>query len=124
MKATSGFTAAGNAEKPPFDISLVDGEELIGWYRNPPPWDDSWMLFTSTAIWTIERERKERIELREIVSYQSPTEPTDVTGLRVCTKDGFRFLRAAGCYGPGGKYKDFLALMMVLRAVIRSDSVP
>jgi len=121
MKDTSGFTVC-EAQKPPIEIPLEEGEEVIGWYRNPPPWEGSVLLFTSKAIWTAEGSRTERIALRDIADYESPETTVDVTGMRVRTRDGFRFMRIAGSYGPSGKYKDFLALMMVLRAVINSDA--
>jgi hypothetical protein len=124
MKATSGFTLCDEAAALPAELALAEGEFVIGSYRNPEPWEGSMLVFTSSAIWTIEGGTSERIALKDIVGYESPGTKDGVTGLRVRTNDGFRFLRAAGTYGPYGKYKDFIALMRVLRAVTNSSAVP
>jgi hypothetical protein len=124
MKGTSGFTLCDEGTTLPVEFAMIEGESVIGWYRNPAPWEGSMLVFTSSAIWTVEGKARERIALKDIVGYESPGTKDGVTGLRVRTSDGFRFMRAAGSYGPYGKYKDVIALMMVLRAVINSSAVP
>ena len=122
MKGTSGFVLCDEGKLAPVTVSLADGEVMIGWYKNPTPWDGSSLVFTSHAIWSAEGDTKERIAFGDIVGYESPR-TKGVSGLRVRTKDGFRFLRVAGAYGPSGKYKDFIGLMMVLRSVTKTLSV-
>jgi len=97
---------------------------VIGWYRNPTPWENSALVFTSSAIWTVEEHRTERIAIKNILGYERLETAEGVTGLRIRTTDGFRFLRIAGAYGPERKFKDFVGLMMILRAVVNSKSVP
>jgi hypothetical protein len=46
-----------------------------------------------------------------------PKSKRDVTGLRVQTPDGFRFLRVAGSFGPHGNYKDTFSFLGVIRAI-------
>jgi hypothetical protein len=124
MKQTSGFMLFADGEVPPATLPLLERESLIGWYRNPAPWENSLLVFTSSAIWTVDGAKAERIALKDIVGYEGPGSKDGVSGLRVVTKDGFRFMRVAGCHGPFGKYKDFIGLEMVLRAVLNSGSIP
>ncbi len=72
MKNTSGFTLCDEGSRPPLNLRLADGESVIGWYRNPTPWESSLLVFTSTAIWTVEGGAAERIALADIVGYESP----------------------------------------------------
>ena len=122
MKDTSGFTLSDGTPVP-VTLAFADGEAVIGWYRNPPPWERSLLVFTSKAIWTADDERTDRIPLAEITGFESPRTKQEVSGLSVTTRAGVRVLRCAGSYGPHGKYKDFLGLMMVLRAVRMSTAV-
>jgi hypothetical protein len=46
-----------------------------------------------------------------------------VTGVRILTKDGFRFARVAGSFGPSGNQKDAYSFIMVLRALVQGDPV-
>jgi hypothetical protein len=124
MKGTSNFTLLEKGSSAPFHLPLDLDEAIIGWYRNPEPWQGSLLIFTSNAIWITEGEKLERVAMRTIVGYEDPETKVGVTGLRVRTSDGFRFMRVAGSYGPAGKYKDFIGLMMVIRAIINSASVP
>ncbi|HRG95413.1 MAG TPA: hypothetical protein PLR99_04125 [Polyangiaceae bacterium] len=124
MKETSGFRPCDEGNSPPLALALAAGESAIGWYRNPAPWEGSILVFTSSAIWVVEGDAAERVALKDILGYESPGTKDGVSGLRVRTRDGFRFLRVAGSYGPYGKYKDFIGLMMVLRAVTNSGAVP
>ncbi len=39
MKGTSGFTLCDEANDAPVNLSLTEGESVIGWYRNPAPWE-------------------------------------------------------------------------------------
>ena len=123
MKGTSGFAAAAENAALPASVTLDGDEALVGSYRNPAPWEETSLVFTSEAIWIVEGDKTERMALRDIVGYESPGTKSGVTGLRVRTRDGFRFIRIAGAYGPNGKYKDFIGFMMVLRAVVGSASV-
>jgi len=125
MNHSSGFTLADGTEDGSLELARHPGEEVVGVYRNPPPWEESRMVFTSHAIWLVEGEHAEPIALKDIVGYESPDPTTELaTGIRVRTKDGFRFLRAAGTYGPCDKYKDYLGLVGVVRAVVASANVP
>ena len=120
MKRTSpgAFTVLEHAEALPIELLMGPGESAVGWYRNPPPWERYLVIFTSEALYLSEGERVERIPIADIVGYESPGSKTDVTGVRVLTNDGFRFVRVAGCFGPGGNQKDAYSFIMVVRALI------
>ena len=120
MKRTSpgAFTRFDGASEPPVEVSLTHGETIVGWYRNPHPWQDNVIVFTSEAFIVVDGQRVERIPVGEIVGYESPKSKTDVTGVRVLTNDGFRFVRVAGSFGPSGSQKDAFSFIMVVRALI------
>ncbi len=124
LKNTRGFTLSEGDTKPPAELALAPGEALIGWYRNPPPWEHSLLVFTSEGIWTVDGAGGACLAWRDITDYESPGTNEGVTGIRVRTRDGFRLMRIAGAYGPDDKYKDFIGLVEIVRAVARSSAVP
>ena len=124
MKDTSGFVLYADGAALPVALTLEGNEKLIGWYRNPAPWHDSVLLFTTNAIWTFDGNAAERLPLREIAGYESPQSKESATGIRIRFRDGFRFLRAAGASGPDNKYKDHLAILNILRAILKSAALP
>ena len=120
MKHTSpgSFTRYEDGAVLPMELSPSPDETIIGWYRNPAPWQDAFIAFTSQALYIIEAGRIDRISVAEIVGYEDPKFKTEVTGVRILTKDGFRFVRIAGSFGPSGSQKDAYSFIMVLRALI------
>lgn len=106
----------------PFSLDLEPGEELVGWYRNPPPYEDSVIVFTSTSIVSLERDMAVRIRLADIVDYQTPDSKTDADGVRIRTVDGIRFVRMVGHHGPSGMHSDVFCLVPILHSVIRAGS--
>jgi len=123
MKRTSpgAFTLADGAARLPLELALAPGESAIGWYRNPPPWEHDLIVFTSEAIYLVTDDKVERVLLNDIVDYESPKSKENVQGLRVRTKDGFRFIRIAGSFGPNGNRKDAFSLGMVLLTLVRAN---
>src|SRR5437868_5683280 len=97
MKHTSpgAFTVFDGTREPPVQLALASNEAIVGWYQNPPPWEHSLLVFTSEAFYVVDDERIDRIAIRDIVGYEDPGSKTDVTGVRILTKDGFRFVRVA-----------------------------
>ena len=120
MKWTPRFTRVDAQTPLPFELALTEGETAVGWYRNPPPHENSVLVFTSNAIWVGEKGAFERVAMSDIVGLDSPRKKEGVEGLLVHTKRGPCFMRACGSFGPHGNSKDFISLMMVLRAVIAS----
>lgn len=120
MKRTSNgsFTVFDGVTELPVQLRLGSDEVIIGWYRNPPPWERTIILFTSQAIYCVEQGRVERIPIVEIVGYESPNSKATTTGVRVLTREGFRFVRLAGSFGPHGNRKDVFSFIMVLRALV------
>jgi hypothetical protein len=124
MKHTGRYFEPGGEPRSPKLPGLGPGESLIGWYENPDPWAHSIIVFTDQAIHSVEGEQIVRIATTDIVGHESPQSKSDVTGVRVRTRDGFRFLRAAGSFGPHGKYKDAFSLIMVLRVLAAQQKDP
>jgi hypothetical protein len=123
MKHTSpgAFTRFDGSTEVPAELSLAPGETIVGWYRNPVPWQHCLIVFTSEAFYVVDGERTDRIAVSDIVGYEEPKSTRDVTGVRVLTKDGFRFVRIAGSFGPSGNQKDAYSFIMVVRAVTPRD---
>lgn len=123
MKHTSpgSFTRHKEGAALPVDLSASADETVVGWYRNPAPWQDSLIIFTSKALYVGEAGQLERIAVSEVVGYEDPTSKAEVTGVRILTKAGFRFVRIAGSFGPSGNQKDAYSLIMVLRALIPGE---
>jgi hypothetical protein len=123
MRQTSpgAFTVFEPSVEVPRGIHVAPGEALVGWYRNPSPWEGAIVAFTSEALIILDGDQSERINLRDIVDYESPPSKEAVTGVRIRTKDGFRFVRMGGSFGPGGNRKDAYSFIMVVRAVIAGD---
>lgn len=126
MKHTSAgsfLSQTADLERLKGGLELEEGEELVGLYRNPIPWAESLIVFSSMALYAVEGQRTLRIPLKEIIGYESPEEKGCVTGVRVLTKDGSRFVRVAGTFGPNGNRKDAFAFIMTLRGLIPGEPV-
>jgi len=125
MKRTSpnAFTVFDGKTQLPMKLSLGPAESLIGWYRNPPPWENCLIVFTSAALYLLDGENVDRVLLSDLVGYEDPKSKTDISGVRLLTKDGFRFVRIAGCFGPNGNRKDAYSFIMVVRAVVPGNPV-
>lgn len=125
MKRTSpgAFTRSEDGAAPPVELSLSPDDTVVGWYRNPAPWQESFVVFTSQAFYVVENGRTDRIAVADIVGYEDPKSKTDFTGVRVLTKDGFRFVRIAGSFGPSDNQKDAYSFIMVVRALIPGEPV-
>jgi hypothetical protein len=121
MKYTGRYFELGSSAQAPVVAEMSPEEHLLGWYRNPAPWEDSVLVFTDEAIYSIDGESVARTAIADIVWYESPKSKTDVTGVRVRTRDGFRFLRASGSFGPHGNQKDAFCLIPVIMAIARRN---
>ena len=117
MKRTTGFTLVDERNPLPFELALAEGETAVGWYRNPPTHEDSVLVFTSEAIWIGDMGVFERIPIDEILDFENIKRKEGLEGLWVETTKGRRYMRASGSYGPGGTFKDWAALMMILNVV-------
>lgn len=118
MKNSSAFTTASLEAPLPLGLRLRPDEVVVGWYRNPPPWEDSWVVFTTKAIIYLENERLTYLAIEDIIGYEPPESKTDVDGVRVKTRDGLQFVRVAGRGGQYGQHLDAFSFVMVLRALI------
>ena len=116
--APGAFTVFSENEDPPVKLSLAPEESLIGWYRNPPPWEHYLVVFTSEALYLVDGEQVERLAIKNIIGYARPRSKRDVTGVRVLTKDGFRFVRIAGHCGPEGNQRDAFSFISVIRGLV------
>lgn len=126
MKHTSdgAFLSSSEDLEPVRDLLVLEeGEGLVGLYRNPTPWADVRVAFSTKALYLIEGRDVVRISLSEIIGYESPKSKVEVTGVRVLTNDGFRFVRVAGSFGPNGNRKDVFSFIMTLRGLISGSPI-
>jgi hypothetical protein len=95
----------------------------VGWYRNPPPWEETIVLFTSDAFYICDESGVDRVALAGLLGYERPRSKAEVTGVRVLTTDGSRFFRIAGSFGPAGNRRDAYSFITVLRGLIPRDRI-
>lgn len=113
MKRTSRFTVFDGAQDIPF--AVPPEEKVIGWYRNPPPWEKEVVLFTWQAIWCLGDELV-RLPIAELVDYRAPESKTSLTGVHVILRNGdVHFVRVAG--SGSANAKDAFSFVMVVRAL-------
>jgi hypothetical protein len=119
MKLTSegSFTRYPSDKPVPPHGELPADESLLGWYRNPAPWEDSVIMFTTRALIFVNGESHDRVPLEDIVDYELPQSKTDVTGVRIRTQSGFRFVRVAGRFEPPSNVKDAFIFVGFLQAI-------
>jgi hypothetical protein len=122
MKPGARYIEAGKGAEPPIVPDMDPGESLIGWYQNPEPWETCRVVLTDKAIYSVDKEGISRIALDGIIGYELPKSKRDVTGLRVRTRDGSRFLRVAGSFGPYGNQKDAFSLIGVISSIANHDA--
>ncbi|WP_433927082.1 hypothetical protein AB3662_29095 [Sorangium cellulosum] len=95
-----------------------NGEEIVGWYRNPHPFDGEYVIFTTAAVYAWYVNGWVRVPFDEIVHYEVPDSKEESSGVRIRTRDGIRFIRFAGRSGPDGRFSDAFSLVGLLRVVV------
>lgn len=124
MRETSAFTRWAPGLEAPVDIPREDDEDWVGWYRNPPPWEDVVLLFSTRAIYVSEPSGVLRIPVHQVSGYDRLRKGDEVTGVRVVTSEGIRFVRIAGRYGPGDRYQDVFSLVRILKVLANRARLP
>lgn len=122
MRPTGRYTEHVVGAEAPIPFEMHPDEVLLGWYKNPEPWGNCMIVFTDRSIYSSDKGQVVRIPLENILDYEAPASKTEVTGVRVRTPDGFRFLRAAGSFGPEGGQRDAFSLIQVIRAIARQNA--
>ncbi|MFO0761257.1 MAG: hypothetical protein U0359_32560 [Byssovorax sp.] len=115
LKHAESYVSQGTI---PLPIDLdAEGEEIVGWYRNPPPFEDDYVAFTTVGIYARAGGVWTRLPFDDIVDYELPQNKEKTNGVRVRAHDGTRFIRFAGRSGPSGKFSDAFILLGLLRVV-------
>lgn len=110
-------------ESDPIPIEFdSQGEEVVGWYQNPPPFEDEYVVFTTAAVHARSPAGWVRVSFDEIVGYEAPESKEESSGVRIRTRSGTGFIRFAGRSGPGGKFSDAFSLAGLLRVVVLTNS--
>ncbi len=120
LKNTGRYFEPSQESEQPRPDGLDEDEVLLGWYRNPEPWENCVLVFTDRAIYSVEPAKSFRLMLNDIEGYETPDSKSQLIGVRIRTSDGFRFLRVAGSTGADGKFRDAFGLITVIQAVLRS----
>ena len=121
MKRTEAFHVPSGAVQPPAILELEAGEELVGWYANP---DASYVVFTNAAILVLDGERRARVALAEIVSYDLPQSKTEAQEVVVQTLRGRTSVPIRGRHGPANRYSDAWNLVQVLHTIVSVRANP
>ncbi len=96
-----------------------DAEEIVvGHYDNPPPWQSERVIFTSGGLWVTHGADMESLRWKDIQRFESPDSTWRADSVVIHTSSGSKVVHMAGTHGPGGKFKDVFALVMVLRAIV------
>jgi hypothetical protein len=95
------------------------GEDIVGWYQNPRPWVDEYVVFTSAAIyWRMERGWV-RVPIDAIDHYEMPKSKSESDGVEIRTFGGETlFIRFAGRSGRDGEFSDAFCLVGLLRVLV------
>lgn len=123
MKSAASFTFSQSKRGLPFVFDMEMGEELIGWYRNPPPFEQP-LIFTTHAIYGIEAGHVIKILWPDIFDYELPAAEGDFSGVKIRARTGAHFLRMAGGYGIEGKGKDVFDFIEVLKVLAKRSDKP
>lgn len=118
MKRTGRFITFEEAQTAP--VAMPAEERIIGWYKNPPPWENELVLFTWSAIWISDGFRLVRLPIDELAGYQEPTSKADLVGVSVRMRGGdTHFVRVGGT--RDGNVKDAFDFIMALRGLIGTE---
>jgi len=118
MKGMDAFVFAAPAVDVPVRVELVEGESLIGWYQNPPPWERCFVLFGTRSMYLSEDAGIARVVMDDIVDYELPKSKKNVPGVKVVTCSGSFFVRMAGVHGKDGEFSDAFRLVMFFHALL------
>jgi hypothetical protein len=120
MKHARGFDTGGAATAMAASLPIGANEQLVGVYRNPPPWQTSSLLLTDEAIYAVDQgAAPRRIAWAEIVDYDGPPDKREVENVTVRTRTESITLRIAGSHGPDGKFKDAFSFGQILNVLTR-----
>jgi hypothetical protein len=117
MKHAEGFVRSAAPPDLGQTAEIPADEGVIGWYRNPAPFDDCYLVFSTDALFLVNSSSTTRVAWKDILGYESPELKGTVTGVTIRTRAGALFVPIAGSHGPGGKFKDAFSLVMVLQGI-------
>jgi hypothetical protein len=99
-------------------VPLDSDEAVVGTYENPSPWERNQVVFTDDGLYLIGDAQTVKVRWSDIVDYETLDPAGNVDGVRLRTRDGIRFVRIAGAYGPDAKFRDAFNFAMVLRSLL------
>lgn len=105
---------------PGLALPLLAEETVVGTYTNPAPWKEVRVVLTNKALYIFGecgRAECEKVAWSEIEGCEFPSKVSP-DGVVLVTRAGRRLIRAAGCRGPDGKFKDAFAFLGLFRHVI------
>ncbi len=118
LKSTMHFTSARSGEKCPVEPDLMEDEEVVGWYTNPPGEQVATLVFTTRAIHVACGDQTKRLDIDTFESCAQPASKVSPKGLSLMASGERIFLPAAGSFGDEGQFKDAYVLFSVLRALL------
>ncbi len=112
MRDSTALTRAAPNVEPPVAVHVEPGEELVGWYQNPPPWEHEVIVFTTDAFICVDGVDVKRIAYADVVDYESPKKLPPQRSLTVHTRSGVHVVRIAGLH-PVQPQDNFCLLQLV-----------
>jgi hypothetical protein len=89
MKLTGKFVMPDEEHLAPTTPELISGESIIGWYRNPEPWQECLIVFTDKAIYSTEEGNVFRLSSgcssRPDADYRPFCRPPGGNGTTLCS---------------------------------------
>jgi hypothetical protein len=117
MKRSPHFHRRDDGPSTPL-VALDPGENVVGTYQNPAPWERNQIVFTDDGLYLIDDAQTLKVRWSDIVDYETLDPFGNVDGVRLRMRDGIRFVRIAGAYGPDGKFRDAFNFAMVIRSLL------
>jgi hypothetical protein len=95
--------------------AVLRDEQVIGSYVNPAPWEQSVIVFTDSAVYSLDHAAPVRLLYDDICGYEFPASKEHATGALVRARHGDVFFRVAGTRGP--VIRDVFDFISVIRKI-------
>lgn len=118
MRDAGGFVRAAPDLAAPLEVALGDGEVVVGWFRNPPPFAEHVIVFTDAAMLAGTPASHRRIGYAEIRSIAYPRKTPNDWQLALETTGGLAALVIGGATRPGSNALNAYCLAAALRCLI------
>ncbi len=118
MKDSDYFVRAAPGLRAPVDVPLRDGEVIVGWFVNPPPFAEFFVVFTDVALIAGTKEAHRRIDYANILSLAYPGKTGETWKLELATVGGSEVIVIGGAIREGSTALNSYCLAAALRRLM------